>query len=102
MHLAQSFRTMNRIPKILISTLIASIATLVAIWGLLEPITYFTGDWLRNFLGHYWLLLLIGISLIWGLITSLWIKREPQLRSFILLTNQFLKKVDTQRKSYFY
>lgn len=43
------------------------------IWGSVEAITYFTGDWLKNFLGSYWLIIYVipGTLLIFFIVRNL-------------------------------
>jgi hypothetical protein len=93
---------MRKFLRTVVSIVVATGVTISALWGAVEAFTYFGGDWLKNLLGPYWIIIFVVIPIAYSLFFVYSENRLPQLKSFEVINRDFLKRFNNNNDSKFY
>jgi hypothetical protein len=93
---------MRKYLKTVVNIVVATGLTISAFWGAVEAFTYFGGDWLKNLLGPFWIIIFLAIPTVYSMYVVYLESHLPQLKSFELINQSFLKRVGKNKDSKFY
>ena len=81
---------MKKIVKYLFHSILNSLIAITFIWGSIEFITFFAGEWLRNILAPFWPIVFVCVPVIYGFVVKPLFKKPPEIVTFDLINRNLL------------